>query len=245
MPLRCWARLQREGTGEEEAGRITTHLCGPGPHSSHSRRGKGREDVHPGCPRGQGVEKLQSSLLEGRWVSICLTTQEQNGGRGTGMGIPGPGGRGRFGLPHRKPKVATAGATEAAPTTPPATRPTLGVHEFASSIPDATRDVPCWAGTHQWPRREILCVPLCVSVHRGTEAVKGLRVGTQGVSGCVCMAERACGQWPCTQAQTCMRVCGRGSEGALWTWVCTPGSKCAQGGDLFLCEGVTHGLGRP
>ena len=31
------------------------------------------------------------------------------------MGIRGPGGRGRFGLPHRKPKAAAAGAIEAAP----------------------------------------------------------------------------------------------------------------------------------
>ena len=29
MPLRCWARLQRERTREEEAGRITAHCVDP------------------------------------------------------------------------------------------------------------------------------------------------------------------------------------------------------------------------
>lgn len=51
----------------------------------------------------------------------------------------------------------------------PATRPALGAHAFEGSIPDATRDTPCWAGTHQWPRHEIICMRVCVCVHVGTQ----------------------------------------------------------------------------
>lgn len=224
MPLQCWARLQRERTGEEEAGRITAHCVDPAHIPLIPGEGRGGRMSTLGVHvDGGGEASVQPAR---RQVGVHLSDHPgAEWGEGDRDGDTRPWWEGPL---WTAPQETQSGHSRGhrGCTTPPATRPTLGVHEFASSIPDATRDTPCWAGTHQWPRHEIMCVPGCVSVHRGTEAAMGLCVGTQGVSGCVCMAECACGQWPCTQAQMCMQVWGRGSKGALdvgvhtWLQVC-------------------------
>lgn len=61
----------------------------------------------PGVRVDRGGE---TSVQPAWWASICLATQEKKVGRETGLGIPGPGGRGCSGLPHRKPQLCRAGA---------------------------------------------------------------------------------------------------------------------------------------
>lgn len=133
-------------------------------HSSHSRRGKGRVDVHPGCPRDRGGGPPSGPACRRR-VGVHLSGHpgEESGERDR-TGDTRPRWEGLLWTAPPETQIAQEqgpgcrGATlHCRPPDPP------GCTRVPGLIADVTRDTPHWAGIHQWPRHEIIyvCVYVC------------------------------------------------------------------------------------
>lgn len=84
------------------------------------------------------MERPQSSLLGGRWTSICLTAKEKGGGEGDRDEETWPWWEGPlWDCPLQEIQSSCSKGRRGQATLPP-TRLTLGVHRFAGSTPPDT-----------------------------------------------------------------------------------------------------------